>query len=121
MRHGEPNLPTALRAEPGQAELWRGPGRWEGPEPARPPLSRLGGMGPLCLGRPPGGSASRSTDPSLASPSSDPQCLWSEASAPPVWDVSGQGGLVGCRRGLRFKEYFMERWCLSRNWENFRR
>ncbi|XP_040346395.1 myotubularin-related protein 5 isoform X1 [Herpailurus yagouaroundi] len=48
-------------------------------------------MGPLCLGRPPGGSASRSTDPSLASPFSDPQCLWSEASAPPVWDVSGSG------------------------------
>lgn len=121
VRYGELNLPTKLRTEPGQAELWHGPGRWEGPETARPPGSQLGGMGPLCLGRLPGSSASRGTDPSLASPSSDPQCLWSGASALPVWDVLGPGGLVGCRRGVEFKDYFMKRWCLSCNWEDFRR
>lgn len=93
VRHGEPNLPITLRTEPGQAELWRGPGRWEGPEKARPPGSQLGGMGPLCLGRLPGSSASRGTDISLASPSFDPRCLWSGASALPVWDVSGPGGM----------------------------
>lgn len=87
VRHGEPNLPTTLRAEQGQAELWRGPGRWEGPETARPPGSRLGGMGPLCLGQLPAGSASRGTDHSLASSSLTPQCLRPEASTRPVWDV----------------------------------
>lgn len=42
VRHGEPNLPTALRAEPGQAELWRGPGRWEGPRLGLPSPSWVG-------------------------------------------------------------------------------
>lgn len=95
-RDGEPNLPTTLGTEPGQAELWRGPGRWEGPDSLGLPapgwvgraVCALADCRGLCLQ----GHGSFGCQPLLGPPV---PLVWS----PSVWGVSGPGGLARCSGG----------------------